>query len=185
MTETNEKCMCFPYRGKAVAKVWTEQEKNNLKNWCYPAGSGIFTFAEGYKTLHGMFFYRREWLRCIVLPKSMRFVEKYACVPYVKVVDHKVISHKKSDYRYPSEWAALRINWGFYASKTEKIPISMVVKSPKTKFDPYAFGDGDGEDHIVFFLDFDSEYDVSNIKANITLYKKGEWKYVDGLPTPL
>lgn len=178
------KRLYYPFKGKTVARVFTEEEKSNLKKWCYPPGSGVFAFAEGYKTLHSMFFYRREWLRCIVLPKSMRLVEKYSCVPYVKAVDHKFVEHKKSDYRYPSEWAALRIKWGYYVSKTEKIPLSIVVRNPKTVFDAKAFGDGVGNENISLFLEFKESYDVSHIESSITVYKQGEWDYVNEVPTP-
>ena len=151
MIEQQDKCLYYPFNGKTEARVFTEDEKRNLEKW---SCCGVFRFAEGYKTLQSMFFYRREWLKCIVLPESMRFVGKYSCVPYTKEVNHKIIEHKKDDYRYPSEWAVHRGKLGYYVSKTEKTPIAVVVKSSKTIFDANAFGDGEGDDNITIFLDF-------------------------------
>ena len=175
---------CYPFKGKTVAQVRTEEEKSNLKNYCYPPGSGMFIFAEGFTTLRSMFFYRREWLKCIVLPKSMRVVEKYSCVPYIKATEHKIIEHKKDDYRYPSEWAVHRNKLGYYVSKTQKQPIAVVVRNSKTYFDSYAFGDGIGDEQIVLFLEFKSDYDTSHIRGNVKVYKFGEWDYKNGIPSP-
>ena len=175
----NDNRLYFPYKGKTVAHVSFE-EKDSLSKWC--SCSGGFAFEEGYKTLHSMFFYRCSWLDYIILPKSMRFVEKYSCVPYIRAIEHKIIEHKKSDYRFPSEWAVHRNKLGYYVSKTEKSPLSVVIKSPSTIFDSCAFGDGD--ENISFFLEFKSEYDISNIKSNIVVYPFGEWDYVNGVPTP-
>ena len=66
--------------------------------------------------------------------------------------------------------------------KQKKDPLSIVIKSPKTVFDPFAFGDGD--ETIMFFLEFDSYFDTSSIKSEIITYKKSEWMYLDGVPTP-
>lgn len=169
----------FPFKGKTIARVSFE-EKANLSKWS--SCSGGFAFEEGYITLHSMFFYRCSWLNYIILPKSMRTVEKYSCVPYIRPTEHKIIEHKKSDYRYPSEWAVHRNKLGYYVSRTEKAPLSVVIKSSKTIFDSCAFGDGD--ENITFFLEFNSEYDISNIKSNITVYTLGEWDYINGIPTP-
>ena len=49
--------------------------------------------------------------------------------------------------------------------KQKKDPLSIVIKSPKTVFDPFAFGDGD--ETIMFFLEFDSYFDTSSIKSEI------------------
>lgn len=169
----------FPYKGSKVARI-LHRDKSSLHKFCYP--TGVFLFEEGFETLSSMFFYRCNWLRCIIIPKSMRFVEQYSCVPYVKDTEHKYIHHVKDDYKYPSEYAQRKMEYGWYATKTEKIPLSIVIKSPKTLFDSCAFGDGDEE--ITFFLEFSEEYNIANIKSKIVVFRANEWDYVDGVPTP-
>lgn len=176
----NKETVSFPFKGNKTARIH-QKDKSSLEKMCEP--SGVFSFEEGFETLNTMFFYRCDWLKYIILPETMRFVEQYSCVPYVKATEHKYIHHTKDDYRYPSEYAQRKMEHGWYVSKTEKIPLGLVIKSPQTRFDSCAFGDGD--EVITFFLDFCDDYSTIGIKSKIIIFRPNEWHYVDGIPAPI
>ena len=175
------KNVVFPFTGKKTAQISTidrKKEREKLSNWCV---LGVFTFDEGYEVLSSMFFYRCSWLKCIIFPKTMKTVDRYSCVPYIDT-ERKPISYEYSQYKYPCDYRNRSSCWEWEITKFMKKPLSVVIRSPQTKFDPCAFGDGNEE--IYFFLEFDSDYDISNIKSKVTVFKYGDWNYYCGIPTP-
>ena len=169
----------YPFKGKKVAKL-TQHERDTFvtKQWCH---GRIFEFEEGFETLHSMFFYRDWWVNCVILPKSMKYLEQYSFVPYVET-ERKTYYHTPDDYEFPCDYRHRPSNWWWEVAKFTRRPISLVIRSPHTVIDPHAFGDG--EEEVALFLEFDGDYNTSRIQGKIKTYKYGEWHYVNGTPTP-
>ena len=168
----------FPFDGYVVARNPDDKKLVHYKN-----DNGVFALSEGYEWLGTMFLLRETWIRYIILPKTLRKVERHVFIPQRWHTGKQgVVLHSKSDYRYPSEYAQSAYSPVSLYPIMEQYPLGVVIKNPKTIFDPNAFGDG--KEKVAFYLEFNSDYDVSELKSQVTVYKKGMWKYIDGVPTP-